>query len=131
MKWYVLDGVSEIPSNFTGLRLIDGQEIFEDKSAIKNNVITFVCSENEISNDDIIAYTMGEPLADTYNLLQPYVLETIHGYYSDYGWGLAATFDTLDEAKVKCDFWLSKGGQYRVVSNGAVVYGEPLGEGEI
>lgn len=51
-----------------------------------------------------------------------YVLETTYGYYSEYGWGLAATFDDLEEAKRKCDFWNTKGSDYRVVSNGEVVY---------
>ena len=62
---------------------------------------------------------------ETYEGLPDYVLETTHGYYSDYGWGLAATFLTFNEAKKKCDFWSGKGGQYRVVSNGVVCYETP------
>ncbi len=62
---------------------------------------------------------------ETYEGLPDYVLETSHGYYSDYGWGLAATFLTFEDAKQKCDFWSSKGAQYRVVSKGVVCYEPP------
>ena len=57
-----------------------------------------------------------------YEGLPEFVLETTHGYYNDYGWGLAATFDNENEAKKKCDFWIGKGGEYRVVSKGVLIY---------
>ncbi len=63
-------------------------------------------------------------MIELYEGLPEFVLETTHGYYSAYGWGLAATFDSEKEAKEKCDFWRSKGGGYRVVSGGKVIYPE-------
>ena len=112
LKWYDCASYKDLPDRITGVRFRCGTESFTLISVTMLN--------------DIIAYTLGEPYVESYEGLPPYVLETTHGYYSDYGWGLASTFNELDEAKAKCDFWLSKGGQYRVVSNGAVVYGEPL-----
>lgn len=61
-------------------------------------------------------------MVERYDDLPEFVLETTYGYYSDYGWGVAATFNDIEEAKAKCDFWNSKGGEYRVVSNGKVIY---------
>lgn len=64
-------------------------------------------------------------MINEYEGLPEFVLETSHGYYSEYGWGLASTFDKESEAKEKCDFWNSKGGEYRVVSGGELVYPIP------
>lgn len=61
-------------------------------------------------------------MIELYEGLPEFVLETTYGYYSDYGWGLAATFNDEKEAKKSCDFWLSKGGEYRVVSGGKLIY---------
>ena len=61
-------------------------------------------------------------MIELYEGLPEFVLETTHGYYSDYGWGLAATFNSETEATEKCDFWIGKGGEYRVVSKGNVIY---------
>ena len=61
-------------------------------------------------------------MIELYEGLPEFVLETTYGYYSDYGWGLASTFSDEEEAKKGCDFWLSKGGEYRVVSKGEIIY---------
>lgn len=62
---------------------------------------------------------------EKYEGCEPFVLETTHGYYDDYGWGPASFYESLEEAREKCDFWASKGGQYRVVNDGEVVYETP------
>lgn len=60
--------------------------------------------------------------AKEYKGIDGFVLETTHGYYGDYGWGFASSFADLSKAKEACEFFSSKGAQYRVVSNGKVVY---------
>jgi hypothetical protein len=61
-------------------------------------------------------------VAEEYEGLREFVLETTYGCYSDYGWMLAAYFDDIEDAKKSCDHWTGTGGEYRVVSSGEVVY---------
>ncbi|MEY8206122.1 MAG: hypothetical protein RPR40_13745 [Bermanella sp.] len=44
-----------------------------------------------------------------------YVLETDHGYYSDYGWGFATSSVDLEEGKIQFEHWSKTSGNYRLI----------------
>ena len=44
-----------------------------------------------------------------------YVLETDYGCYSEYGWTIACSSETMDEGIGQYEFWKGKHGKYRLV----------------